>query len=141
MELLIDTNVLLDLVLKRDNYLQASELFERIDKLGINAYISASAVTDLFFIIRRQTHDVEKTYQIMNKLLKLVSVLSVTSDDITSAFERKWRDFEDCVQYVTALNNHMGYIISSNTKDFEENKLQVLTIDDFLEKYSVDEHE
>lgn len=139
--MLIDTNVLLDLVLKRDNYLQASELFERIDKLGINAYISASAVTDLFFIIRRQTHDVEKTYQIMNKLLKLVSVLSVTSDDITSAFERKWRDFEDCVQYVTALNNHMGYIISSNTKDFEENKLQVLTIDDFLEKYSVDEHE
>lgn len=134
MDLLIDTNVLLDLVLKRTNYEKAAELFRRIVDLKANAFITASAGTDLFYIIRRQTHDIEKTYDLMSNIFKLVSILSVSEEDIQTAFLKRWNDFEDCVQYVTALNNHMRYIVSSNTKDFEETELEVLTLDDFLKK-------
>lgn len=134
MDLLIDTNVILDLVFKRPNYKKVVLLFRKISEVGANSYITASATTDLFYIIRRQTHDIEKTYEIMSKIFKLVSIISVTTEDIENSFERRWKDFEDCVQYVTAYNNHMKYIISSNTKDFEEKYLQVLTIDEFLKK-------
>lgn len=137
MELLIDTNILLDLVFKRSNYEKAASLFKTIDEINANAYITASVTTDLFYVIRRQTHDVNKTYGIMRQLFKLVSILSVTNEDIIDSFQRNWRDFEDCVQYVTALNNHMSCIISSNTKDFEESELRVLTIDEFLNEINM----
>lgn len=134
MELLIDTNVLLDLILKRKNYEQASLLFKKTRELNMRTYISASSVTDLFYIIRRQTHDVDKTYEIMGQIFKLVYVLSVSGEDIETSFGKRWKDFEDCVQYVTAYSNRMNYIISCNTKDFEENDVKVLTIEEFLKE-------
>ena len=137
MDLLIDTNVLLDLVLKREKYQKVFELFLTIKSIGANAYITASAATDLFYVIRKQTHDVEMTYDIMERIFKLVSLLAVTSEDIEDAFYKKWKDFEDCVQYTTALNNHMSYIVSSNIKDFEEHGLQVITVSDFLEEHGL----
>lgn len=63
------------------------------------------------------------------------SILPVSEEDIHVAFEKRWNDFEDCVQYVIALNNHMEFIVSANTKDFEETELEVLTLDSFLENY------
>ena len=65
MKLLIDTNVLLDMVLKRNGYDISVKLFRKIREQGILACITASSVTDLFYIIRKETHDTERTYVIM----------------------------------------------------------------------------
>ena len=65
MKLLIDTNVLLDMVLKRNGYDISVKLFRKIREQGILACITASSVTDLFYIIRKATHDTERTYVIM----------------------------------------------------------------------------
>ena len=65
MKLLIDTNVLLDMVLKRNGYDISVKLFRKIREQGILACITASSVTDLFYIIRKETHDAERTYVIM----------------------------------------------------------------------------
>ena len=135
MELMIDTNVLLDIMLKRDNYAETVQFFKKLEELCANAYISASQATDLFYILHKNLHNRELTYQAMEHIFMLVSVLSVSDTDIKEAFDKRWGDFEDCVQYVTARNNHMKYIITSNTKDFEEKQLEVLTVSDFLEQY------
>ena len=50
MELMIDTNVLLDIMLKRDNYAEIVQFFKKLQELCANAYISASQATDLFYI-------------------------------------------------------------------------------------------
>ena len=99
MKLLIDTNVLLDMVLKRNGYDISVELFRKIREQEVLACITASSVTDLFYIIRKETHDTERTYVIMENIFCLVTVLSVTEKDIRDAFGQKWKDFEDCVQY------------------------------------------
>jgi len=65
MKLLIDTNVLLDMVIKRNGYDISVKLFRKIREQGILACITASSVTDLFYIIRKETHDTERTYVIM----------------------------------------------------------------------------
>ena len=132
---MIDTNVLLDIMLKRDNYAEIVQFFKKLQELCANAYISASQATDLFYILHKNLHNRELTYQAMEHIFMLVSVLSVSDTDIKEAFDKRWCDFEDCVQYVTARNNHMKYIITSNTKDFEEKQLEVLTVSDFLEQY------
>lgn len=96
-------------------------------KLGIDACITASSVTDLFYIIRKETHDIGHTYEVMENVFKLVFVLSVTEKEIQNAFFQKWKDFEDCVQYMTAKNNGADYIITVNVKDYADAELPVRT--------------
>lgn len=127
MKLLIDTNVILDMVLKRENCDTAMELFRRIRTSGMKAYITASSVTDLFYIIRKETRDTERTYIIMENILKLAAILSVTEKDIQDAFYQRWKDFEDCVQYMTGKNNKIDYIITFNKKDYADSALPILT--------------
>ena len=93
----------------------------------MHAYITASSVTDLFYIIRKETRDTARTYVIMENIFKLVSVFAVTEKDIQDAFQQRWKDFEDCVQYVTGRNNRADYIITYNQKDYAGSLLPVVT--------------
>ena len=51
-----------------------------------------------------------------------------------NAFFQKWKDFEDCVQYMTGKNNESDYIITVNRKDYKEDSLPVLTPASWMEK-------
>lgn len=136
MDLLIDTNIILDMVLKREKYQLTVLIFKTIENIGARAYITATIVTDLFYIIQKKMHDVGRTYAVMRNIFKIVSVLSVTDEDIQAAFEREWVDFEDSVQYTSAVNNQMDYIITSNVKDFENNEENVLSPEQWLNRFT-----
>ena len=127
MKLLIDTNVILDMVLKRNGCNIAMDLFRKVKETGACAYITASSVTDIFYIIRKETHDTSRTYVIMENIFRLVAVLSVTDKDIQDAFGQRWKDFEDCVQYMTGKNSRMDYIITMNRRDYANTLLPVMT--------------
>jgi len=114
MKLLIDTNVILDMVFNRSGCDISMELFRKVKETGASAYITASSVTDIFYIIHKETHDTSRTYIIMENIFRLVAVLAVTEKDIQDAFELKWKDFEDCVQYMAGKNSGMNYIITAN---------------------------
>ena len=133
MNLLIDTNVILDMVFKRSGCDISMELFRKAKETDANAYITASSVTDLFYIIRKETHDTSRTYTIMENIFGLVAVLSVTEKGIKDAFEQKWKDFEDCVQYMTGKNNGVDYIITANCKDYADALLPAVTPAEWIE--------
>lgn len=133
MDLLIDTNIILDMVLKREKYQLTVLIFKTIENIGARVYITATTVTDLFYIIQKKMHDAGRTYA--GNIFKIVSVLSVTDEDIQAAFEREWVDFEDSVQYTSAVNNQMDYIITSNVKDFENNEENVLSPEQWLNRF------
>ncbi len=92
MKLLIDTNVILDMVFHRKGCDDSMKLFRKIKDYGYVAYITASSVTDLFYITCKVLHDTEQTYAVMENIFKLVTVLSVTEKDIMDAFGQKWKD-------------------------------------------------
>lgn len=137
MKLLIDTNVILDMVFHRKGCDDSMKLFRKIKDNGYAAYITASSVTDLFYITRKVLHDTERTYAVMENVFKLVTVLSVTEKDIMEAFGQKWKDFEDCVQYMTGRNSGADYIITVNRKDYENVLLPVRTPAEWLEETGV----
>ena len=132
MDLLIDTNIILDVVLNRPGSAEARQLFLKMETGGDSAFFTASAVTDLFYIIRKKLHDVNQTYAAMGKILNVVNVLLVNENDILTAFHARWRDFEDCVQFVIALHQRMDYIITRNAKDFEDNSIPVISPEEYL---------
>lgn len=134
MKLLIDTNVILDMVFHRKGCDDSMKLFRKIKDYGYVAYITASSVIDLFYITRKVLHDTEQTYAVMENIFKLVTVLSVTEKDIMDAFGQKWKDFEDCVQYMTGKNSGADFIITVNRGDFEDVLLPVRTPAEWLEE-------
>ena len=134
MKLLIDTNVILVMVFHRKGCDDSMKLFRKIKDYGYVAYITASSVTDLFYITRKVLHDTEQTYAVMENIFKLVTVLSVTEKDIMDAFGQKWKDFEDCVQYMTGKNGGADFIITVNRGDFEDVLLPVRTPAEWLEE-------
>lgn len=132
MKLLIDTNVILDMVLKRNGCGSSMELFRKVRETGAGAYITASSITDIFYILRKAIHDTNKTYTVMENIFRLVTVLAVTDKDIHDAFGQRWKDFEDCVQYMTGKNNRMDYIITVNQRDYSDISLPVMTPEEWV---------
>lgn len=63
----------------------------------------------------------------MENIFRLVAVLSVTGKDVQDAFRQKWKDFEDCVQYMAGKNSQMDYIVTVNCKDYPDALLPVMT--------------
>ncbi len=132
MTLLIDTNVILDMIFNRNGCETSIKLFRKSKQDRDCAYITASSVTDLFYIIRKETHDTKQTYCILENIFKLTKILSVSEKDIQDAFKEKWKDFEDCVQCTVAQNNKIDYIITGNKKDYTNASLPVITPQEYL---------
>ena len=78
MRVLLDTNIILDFFLEREPFfLDVSELFEAIAERQIEGFITASSVTDIFYICRRQTRNIEQSRQILTTTLALLSICPV----------------------------------------------------------------
>ena len=56
----------------------------------------------------------------------------LTDTDIQSAFDKRWKDFEDCVQYTTAKHNSVDYLVTSNVHDFEGKDLPVISAEECI---------
>jgi predicted nucleic acid-binding protein len=84
----------------------------------VNVFVSASAVTDIIYITRKALGNVEDTYRVISNILNIVKVLTVTNDDVVSAFQVKAKDFEDCLMATCARSNKCDGIVTRNKKDF-----------------------
>lgn len=133
MKLLIDTNVIIYYILKDEtHYDECKSIIERTIDNDDFELISASAATDIFYIINKQIKDSRRTQATIQDLLKIVHIASTTENDILYALELSWNDFEDAVQYSVALSNGADYIISYNKKDYSNSKIPVFTPSEFL---------
>jgi predicted nucleic acid-binding protein len=121
MKILIDTNIALDILLNRiDFYNGSAGVFVMAEKKIINGYITASAITDIFYIAQKQLG--KKTVkEAIKRMLNVFSPATVTDDNIYQALDLEWEDFEDSVQYIVGEGLSVDYIVTRNTKDFITN--------------------
>jgi predicted nucleic acid-binding protein len=130
MKVLIDTNVILDFILRRVPYFEnAAKINILSEKRHIYGYISVSTVTDIFYIANKE----------LKNLLKTTRIASVTEGCIYEALDLEWDDFEDSVQYVTGLNISADYIITRNPNDFAGSQIKVISPEHFLNKIILQE--
>lgn len=131
MDLLIDTNVVLDLLLKRKRYAEAAELFRLIKHKGLDAYVIATSVTNAFYLIEKQKKDTETSYSLLLDIFRMAKIAEVSQTDLFNAYVLYWRDFEDALQMAVAYNCGMDSLITNNIKDFEEALVPVMTPEEF----------
>ena len=125
-KVLLDTNIILDLALKRDKFFEAaSNIFTQIDNREIDAFISATTITDIYYILSKALNR-ETASSFLIDLLEIVGVLGVDSETVKSALNSEIIDFEDAIQCCCAFENAVDIIIARNISDFKNCKLQIV---------------
>lgn len=105
MKVLIDTNIIVDVALDRDPFFTYSEQVIRfVERQEIEAYISASTFSDLYYIIRKAKGHIW-TLQFLQRMAMLCRVATVDNTTINMALTANFGDFEDAIQYSTAVLN------------------------------------
>jgi len=131
---LLDTNIIIDLLAKREPFDQdARKLFSFADKEKVNLFTSALSIANVSYVLLKKKNP-EEAKQILRKLKLLVRILSLDEKVINLALnDNEFRDFEDGLQYFSALENNIDIIITRNLKDFENSKIPVMTARQFNE--------
>lgn len=133
MRAVIDTCVILD-------YLQCREPFFD-DALNIaigrannefEAYITASSLTDLYYIIHRHTHSSIETRRIISDLTVLFGLIDTYAEDCINALHSEMKDYEDAVMSETAYRIKADCIVTRNIKDYERSRVPAVLPSEFL---------
>ena len=127
MKILLDTNVVIDILLKRQPYYEDAVLISiLLEKDILEGYISASAITDIYYIINKEFRDREKSFGKIKDILRIVYVASVNEFNIYEAIDSNWDDFEDALQYIVGKEIDVDYIVTRNTKDYEKSIVKII---------------
>ncbi|MBW8325667.1 MAG: PIN domain-containing protein [Prolixibacteraceae bacterium] len=133
--LFLDTNIVIDLLAKREPfYRSAAQLFSMADKMKIQLSVSALTFANTNYILLKERKP-EEAKLILRKLKLLVKVVSLDDKIIgLSLNDSDFKDYEDAIQYYTALENEDDMIVTRNLKDFQRSKIPVLTAEQFLQR-------
>jgi predicted nucleic acid-binding protein len=130
--LYLDTNIVLDLLAERmPFYAEAAKLFSLADKKKLKLSISSLCLADVHYILSRQNPEI-KVRKVLRKFKVLVNVLPLDDKITDLALNSDFKDFEDAIQYFTAIENDQDLIITRNQHDFKESKIPVMTAGEFI---------
>ena len=133
MKVLVDTNVVLNKLLRQaDFYAGSNTIFVLVETGYITGYVSASAITDIFYIAGKSLGKAGAR-DALRKMLSIFHPATVTGDDIYKALDLEWNDFEDSVQFVVGEGLSVDYIITRNTKDFSGSAIPAVTPEQYIE--------
>jgi len=76
--------------------------------------------------------DSDEVYQIMDKLISLFNVAPIVETTIADALALRWKDFEDAVQFITAKENKVEFIITRNNADYKTSEIPCMTPTEFI---------
>jgi predicted nucleic acid-binding protein len=133
--LFVDTNIVLDLLAQRmPFYTEAAKLFSLADRKKIRLSISALCLADTNYILSKQL-PVKDVRKLLRDFKILVNVLPLDDKISDLALNSEFNDFEDAIQYFTAIENGQDIIITRNLYDFRESRLPVMTAGEFIKTF------
>ena len=132
MKVLIDTNVIIDFLLKREPFYKASkEVLMKCTHENVEGFIAMHSVSNLWNILRNESK--ENRRKCLRIICLALTVCSANHTEVYNAVKNeKFNDFEDCLQEACAYQNKMDYIITRNVKDFKNSRVKALTPKDFI---------
>ena len=132
-KLFVDTNIVIDLLSRREPFFEeAAELFSLADKKQIELSVSSSTIANTSYTLLRQM-DSDKAKSVLRKLRLILKILPLDDKIIGLALnDDNFSDFEDGLQYFTAIEDEQELIITRNLKDFKNSKLPIMTAKQFI---------
>lgn len=121
MNVFLDTNVLLDWLLDRQDTFanEATAILEASEKKNINAYVSAGSIYTIAYVLEKSGKKGEDLRRAMQKVLGIIKVIEADNAPYQKACARDMKDIEDAFQYEVALHNgKLNYFVTANLRDF-----------------------
>ena len=133
-KLFVDTNIVIDLLSRREPFFEeAAELFSLADKKQVELSVSSLTIANTSYALLRQMDSI-KAKSVLRKLRLILKVLPLDDKIIGLALnDDTFSDFEDGIQYFTAIEYEQELIITRNLKDFKKSKLPTMTAKQFIE--------
>lgn len=129
---LVDTNVVIDMLLDREDADAACAVFDGAERGDYYLHICALSFTTMFYSLRKILSR-EDRINVLTQLKEAMEVAAVDGNVIDMALKSGWKDFEDAVQNFSAVvNPQISAIITRNTKDFKDSSLEVVDSVEFL---------
>ena len=125
MNVLFDTNIILDVLQNRQPHAQAAtQLVARVERKQIKGYVCATTITTIFYLASKAIGADTAKKQI-KLMLELFEVAQVDKSVLLAAIQADFGDFEDAVLYKAAQYANIDCIVTRNIKDFKQSKLPV----------------
>jgi predicted nucleic acid-binding protein len=129
--LFLDTNIVVDLLEKREPFCQdALRLFTMAYEKKVQLVVSPMTYATASFLLRK--HGSEGVRNLLSNFRQLSRVATSNERVVDDSLASRFSDFEDAMQYYTAINAKADFIITRNVKDFINSKLPVMTATEFL---------
>lgn len=133
MKLFLDTNILIDVIANRKPWVdEALVLLELAKQKKLTLIVADFSFINLAYITRKLFTQ-EELYALFSDLYLYVKVVEVGGMIIKKSFQKRWKDMEDCVQYLVAKREEADYLITRNEKDFSDSDIPVLSPSEFLD--------
>ncbi|MBD2741207.1 PIN domain-containing protein [Coleofasciculus sp. FACHB-1120] len=137
MKVLIDTNIMLDGLLEREPFNEdARALFQAIDLGQIQGYVTATTLTDIFYIVRKQTQSLERARLAVIETLEVMEVCLVDHLRLERAIASNLRDFEDALQLACAIADRLDAIVTRDSQGFAGATLPILFVSELRDRLS-----
>ncbi len=134
MKLLLDTNIVLDVLLKREPWVTiAKELWTAGDKGLINGFLTASALTDIYYVARKTT-DISHAQQAVYICLQAFEICPVDRNSLELALSFPGSDFEDNLQIASAILSGLDGIVTRDPTGFKASPITILTPEEALQQ-------
>jgi len=131
MNIFIDTNIFLDVILKRENYKEGLLILNNCSKNLFKGFISDITILNIDYIARKQ---VKNIWTFLNVINNTFQITGADNNMFASALEIKNIDLEDNIQYCSAKKNNCEIIIT-NDETFYKKDLRIINSKDFVKEF------
>ena len=131
--LFVDSDVILDVLEQRKEFYEYSALILSLgDEKKVKLVTTSLVFANVYYLLRKHL-GIEKAKESLRKLRIIIDVISVNAKEVDLALNSELSDFEDALQYFTALDNKIEFIITRNVRDYKNPKLIVQTPQQYIE--------
>lgn len=131
-KLFVDTDVILDLLGQRIPHFHFSAvLFTFAEMKKLELYTSPLILANTFYILRKQL-GIDEAKKALRKLRILLHIIDSSEAVVDKALNSDFSDFEDAIQYYTALEGGISVILTRNLRDYKNASVIVQTPEAFL---------
>jgi len=133
MNILLDTNVMMDILEEREPFYKDSvAVLKLISTINARCYFSASSAKDVFYLMKKHTGNLTLAKKAIVTISKFAVFCDTTKQDIQEALLSNIVDFEDAVLVAGAIRDNMDFVITRNVRDFANSTVLTITPTDFL---------
>ncbi|MBO6117895.1 MAG: PIN domain-containing protein [Bacteroidales bacterium] len=135
LKLFLDTNIVMDFLdEKRQEHTKAAYLFSLAYEKVIDLYCSSLTYGTVCYLLHRQKLPSEEIIFKLKALNRICKATNVDDTIVKQSLNSTFGDFEDALQYFSALNNGCDVLITRNKQDFVLSDINILTPDEFFSK-------